>query len=376
MNMRRLIAGQTAALLVCCSQLTWAQSASPESLSDFTSAASACIDAVSPDKLDSGKLAARGWVKSSDERVPFGQVAIYTHVGSTVRVYTSPAPSGYCIVDGYALDFRQFELYQNAIADRLKADYGTTGLTGVTIGKPGADDRRQGFVIGNAVAGYSAAMRPAGLNVRFTVINTKFSGSPEAFQTARPPLSEAEIAENRLKDGAYADYANGAGTAQDLVVMAKSCASALRDDGALPGDGWRKSIHASGTARSMEALKKRDTSALMAGMAHTRQVLYRVGHRGLVTKYFVRGVHNVCEATVYTDPTAIKAIEAQVVVELALGKGKEPSGKAKDFAGEYMVSDLNRTYQWDQSEIAFHQGHGTSMEGPDSGKSSINIFVF
>ena len=66
----------------------------------------------------------------------------------------------------------------------------------------------------------------------------------------------------------------------------------------------------------------------------------------------------------------------RVAQELALGKDKDPSGKAKDFAGEYMITDLTRTYQSDQSEIAFHEGHGTSLEGPDSGKSSISIFVF
>lgn len=376
MSMRRPIAGLTAALLVCWSQLTEAQPASPASPTDFASAASACIEAASPDKLDASKLEARGWVKQSDERAPFGQTAIYTHAGSAVRIYASPTPSGYCIVDGYSQDFSQFELYQNAIADRLKADYRTAGLTDVTIGKPGADDRRQGFVVGNAVAGYSGAMRPGGLNMRFTVINTKFAGSPQVFQTSRPPVSEAEIAENREKDRAYADFANGAGTAQDLVAMANACASALRGDSALPGYGWRKSIHASGTPRSMDALKQRDTNAMIAGMAHSRQVLYRAGHRGLITKYFVRGVHNVCEATVYADPAALEAIKAQAVAELALGEDKSPSGKAKEFAGEYMVADLARTYQWDQSEIAFHQGHGTSLEGPDSGMSSISIFVF
>lgn len=363
-------------LLACWSGAAKAQTARPASPADFATASAACIDAVSPDKLDSIKLEARGWVKLSDERAPIGQTAIYTHAGSAVRIYASPTPSGFCIVDGYGQDFSQFELFQSAVADRLKADFGTAGLTDVTIGKPGADDRRQGFVVGNAVAGYSGTMRSGGLNLRFTVVNTKFAGSPQMFQTSRPPVSEAEIAENRTKDLAYAEYANGAGTSQDLVAMARACANALRGDGALPGDGWRMSIHASGTPRSIDALKKRDTSAMMAGMAHTRKVLYQVGHRGLITKYFVRGVHNVCEATIYADPATIEAIKAQIVAELALSKDKGPSSKAKDFAGEYMVADLTRTYQWEQSEIAVHLGHGTSMEGPNSGKASISIFVF
>jgi hypothetical protein len=375
MNLRAKLSA-LAGLLICCSATAEAQAVRPASPTEFAAASAACIDAVSPDKLDASKLEARGWVKLSDERAPFGQTAIYTHADSTVRIYASPTPSGFCIVDSYGQDFSQFELYQNAVAERLKADYGTAGLTDVTIGKPGADDRRQGFLVGNAVAGYSGAMRAGALNLRFTVVNTKFAGSPQMFQTSRPPVSEAEIAESRAKDRAYAEYANGPGTAPDLLAMARACASALRGDGALPGDGWRKSIHASGTPRSIDALKKRDVNAMMAGMAHTRQVLYQVDHRGVVTKYFVRAVTNVCEATIFVDPAEIDAIKAQIVAALALGKDKSPSGKAKDFAGEYMVTDLTRTYQWNDSEIALHQGFGTSLDGPDSGKTSISIFVF
>ena len=158
--------------------------------------------------------------------------------------------------------------------------------------------------------------------------------------------------------------------------MAKDCAAALRGDGALPGNGWRKSIHASGTPRSVEAMKNRDTNAMMAGMAHTRQLLYFVGRHGLVTKYYVRGVTQVCEATIYVDPAASDAAKAEAMTALGLVKDQGPSGKANDFAGQYLVTDLTRTYQWQQSEIGFHKGYGTSLDGPDSGKTSISIFVF
>ena len=374
--MRRPIATLTGVLLVCWPQLAGAQTASLASPSDFAKAASACIDAVSPIGLDSSKLVARGWVKQSEERAPFGQAAVYTQASSVVRIYASPTPSGYCIVDGYGPDFSQFELYQNAVADRLKADYGTSGVTNVTIGKAGADDRRQGFVVGNAVAGYSGAMRPGGLNLRFNAMNVKFAGSAQMFQTSRPPLSEAEMAENRAKDSAAADFAKEPGTARDLVAMVRDCATALRGEGALPGDGWRKSIHASGSPRAMEALKTHDMKAVMEGMAQTRQVLFRVGRHGLVTKYYVRGVTNVCEATIYVDPLAIEAIKTEATASLALGKDNDPSGKAKNFAGEYMIADLGRTFRWEQSEVGFHKGYGTSLDGPASGKTSISIFVF
>lgn len=376
MNRNRPIAGLTAALLVCWAQVTGAQTVTLASPTDFAVASSACIGAVTPDKLDPTKLEALGWVKQSDDRAPFGPTAIFTRAGSPVRLFVSPSPSGYCIVDGYGQDFGQYETFQSAVADRLKTDYGSSGLTGVTIGKPGDDDRRQGFLIGNAVAGYSGTMRPGGLNLRFTVVNTKFAGSPQVFQTSRPPLSEAELAENRAKDRAAADFAKQPGTAQDLIAMAKDCATALRGDGALPGNGWRKSIHASGTPRSVEAPKSRDTNAMMAGMAHTRQLLYFVGRHGLVTKYYIRGVTNVCEATIYVDPPAAEAIKAEAMAALGLTKGQSPSGKATDFAAQYAVTDLTQTYQWQQSEFGVRKGNGTSLDAPDSTKTSISIFVF
>ncbi len=364
-----------------CTGLCWsagaaAQAPPPISPADFASAAAACIDAVAPDKLDRDKLVARGWVKQSDERVPFGQTATFTHAGSAARIYASPTPSGYCIVDGYAKDFSQFDLYQSAVAERLKADYGKSGQTDVMIGKSGSDDRRQGFVIENAVAGYSGAMRPGGLNLRFTAVNVKFAGSAKTFQTSRPPVSEAEITENRAKDNTASDFAKEAGTAQDLVAMVKNCATALRGNGALPGDSWRMSVHASGSPRGMEALKKGDMNAMMAGMAQTRKILFYVGRHGLVTKYFVRGVTKVCEAMIYADPATMQAIKTEAIATLALGTDKAPSDRAKDFVGEYMVTDLTRTYQWEGSEVGFHKGYGTSLDGPDSGKSSLSIFVF
>ena len=348
-------------------------------LNDFALAAASCIDAVSPDKLDTNKLRAHGWTKTSDERAPFGRTAIFTHPANTFHIYASPDPSGYCMVDGYGLDFSQFEIFQNAVAARLKADYGKNGLTDVAVGKVGSDDRRQGFVIDNAVASYSAAMRSGKLNLRFTTMNVKFAGSTQLFQTSRPPLSDAEIAENRAKDFAALDFAKQPGTTQDLVAMARDCAIALRSDGALQGQGWRKSIHASGSPHAMEALKsakKPNINDIIAGMAHTRQVLYFVGRHGLVTKYYVRGVTSVCEAAIYANPAMIATIKAEAIAALGLGKDDRPSARANDFSREYLVTDLTRTYHWEKSEVGFHNGFGTSLDGPDSGKISLSIFVF
>lgn len=378
---RRAPAAALAGVLGCCSLAALAQT--PAALppvmappADFAAAASACIGAVSPDKLDTAKLEAQGWTKQSDERAPFGATAAYLHAGNAVRIMASPTPSGYCIVDGYAKDFSQFDPFQAAVAARLKADYGTPGLTSVTIGQAGSDDRRQGFMIGNAVAGYSGTMRPGGLNLRFTVVNTKFAGSAQTFQTARPPLSEAEIAENRAKDMAAYDFARQPGTAQDLVAAVRDCATALRGDGALPGNGWRKAVHASGSPRAMEALKKGDRNGMLASMAHTRQSLYFVGRHGMVTKYYVRGVTNVCEARIFAEPAAIEALKAEAVKLLALGKDQDPSAKARDFASEYMFTDLTRTFRWEQSELGLRQGISPSTQGPDAGKAFLSISIF
>lgn len=363
-------------VLGCCSLAAMAQTPSVATSVDFAAAASACISAVSPDKLDTAKLEARGWAKEGGQHAPFGDTSIYTHVGNAARIYANPTPEGYCIVDGYVQDFSQFDSYQAAVADRLTVDFGSSGLSSVTIGQAGSDDRRQGFVIGNAVAGYSGAMRSGGLNLRFTAMNVKFAGSAQTFQTSRPPLSEAEIAENRAKDRAASDFAAQPGTTQDLIAMAKDCATALRSDGALPGNGWRKGIHASGSPRAMEAMKRRDTNGMMAGMAQTRQQLYFVGRHGYVTKYYVRGVTTVCEATIYTDSASLDSTRAEAMTALALGSDDQASSKAIEFAGEYQLSDLSRTFHWNGSEIAIRKGSGTSFDTPDSGKSSLSIYVF
>lgn len=355
-----------------------AQVATPAPPADFAAAAAACIDAASPDKLDTGKLVKRDWVKQGDDRAPFGAVAIFTHSASISRIFASPTPGGYCIVDGYGAQVDQFDVYKAAVAARLTADHGTSGASDVAVGKPGSDDRRQGFVIGNAVAAYSAVLRAGGLNLRFTVMNAKFAGNPQMFQTSRPPLSEAEMAENGAKNLKDLDYARGNASAQDLVANVRACAAALRSNAPLPAeDGWRKSIHASGTPRSVDALKTRDMNAILAGMANTRQLLYRAGgHRGLITKYFVRGVHNVCEATVFVDPANAGVVKAETIAALGLGTDGGASGKAKGFADEYMLADLTRTWKWEQSELALRQGHGTGVDRPDPAKTTISVIVF
>jgi hypothetical protein len=364
-------------LLLCVGTRAYAQSPITATASEFGDAAAACIDAASPDKLDANKLLSRGWKKVGNHKAPLGEVLIFAHANNGARIFSSSSPSGFCIVDGYGQNSVQFDAFRLAVGNRLKADFGMDGQTDVKIGNPGSATRRQGFVIGNAVGALSSEMRQTGFNVRFVTVNVKFAGSPAMFQTSRPPLSEAEIAENRAKDRQDFDYADGMASSQDIVPLVNACATSLRNNAALPSDGgWRKSIHGSGTPRSLDAIKSGDIKAMMAGIAHTRQMLYRVGQRGFVTKYFVRGTHMVCEALIKIDPSQRNAARNQVVSALGLGQPQNPSAQTKEFAAEYALDDLTETYAIGASTVALHSGEGTGFERPDPATATFSVFVF
>jgi hypothetical protein len=374
--MLRLATTAVLASLVVCPHLVKAQSVAFATPTDFAVAAAACMEAVASDKLETDKLTSSGWKKQGVEKIPLGEYSVLQSGAQGVRILAGSSPSSFCFADGYIQSADQFDAVSDLIGKRLKAAYGTTGQTDVASGKPGETKRRQGFLVANAVAGLSLAQRPTGLALRFTAVAKKFSGNPASFQTSRPPLSEAEMAENRAEERAAGEFAKTTGGVQELLAMASDCAAALRGDGALPGDGWQMAMHASGSPRGMEALKKRDANGMMAAMAQTRKVMFKTGRRGLVTKYFVRGVTSVCEATIYVDPALLEVTRTEAASVLALGKDSAPSRKAADFAGEYMVTDLDRTNKWGQSEVAFHQGFGSSLDRPDSGKTSLSIFIF
>jgi hypothetical protein len=371
----RLSLGMAVASMV--PALAVAQPVSPTPPADFAMAAAACLDAVSPDKLDPATLTKRGWTQSGTDKAPFGEMLVFTRAGTQARIVTSTRPTGFCIVDAYGPSNDQFDAYRIAVGERLKADYGQTGQTDVTIGDPGSPARRQGFVIGNGVGGLSSAVRPSGFNLRFTAVNAQYAGSAKTFQTSRPPISDAEMAENRAADRAEFDYANQAGTLADLPSMVNACATALRTDSALPAsDNWRKSTHGSGSPRAVAAIRNGDMKAAMGGMAHSSQQLYRVGKRGFVTKYFVRGAHNVCEAIVRLDQPADAAGRAQLMTALGLGKPQKPDAKMRDFTAEYMIDDLNDAYAMGTSTVALRAGNGTRFEKPNPATPTFSVFVF
>ena len=375
MVLARPLVGALTALLAYAPQSAVAQTGALTTPADFASAAAACVDAVSPDKLDTGKLLARGWTKQGDHKAPFGAATLFAHPKNSARIYASLTPSGYCIVDGCGQNAVQFDNVQAAVGDRLLADYGVSGLSDVKSGVPGSSERRQGFVVGNAVGAFSAVMRKDGFNYRFTTVNTKFAGSPTTFQTARPPLTEAEIAENRAKDMQHFAYASEVAPPESIVPIVNACATALRSNAAFP-EGWRKSTHGSGTPRGVNAIKSRDIKSTMAGMAHSRQLLYREGHRGLVTKYFLRGTHMVCEAIVKIDPAQREQARGQILAALGLGKPQKPSAQVREFAAEYALDDITETFEMGNSTVALRAGSGTSFDKPDPAFATFSIFVF
>lgn len=349
--------------------------AAPVPAADFAAAARACIEAVSPDRLDTGKLVAMGWVREGEERAPFGPVGRYSHGGAASTIYASPHAQGYCIVDGYAKVASDFDTYQSALAARFKADFGLQGTTDVSMGKPGDEDRRQGFVVGHAVAAYSGVARPDGLDLRFTVVNVAGAGSPAVFQKSRPPISDAEIAENRTRSLKARDYAKQSGNAVDLAALTRDCIATMRGDKRLPGDGWQSSIHSIGTPRAKELLARRDYAGMMADMANTRETFYRAGRRGYVTKYYLRGPTIACAATIYADPAVIPAIRAELATLLPLGSEGNASGFVRNFGKTYATA-LERSARVDRSELAVAQGiaRGLDSQGPE--QSGLTIFVF
>jgi hypothetical protein len=375
MMVRRMMAALWA-LFILCPQLALAETVTVTTPADFGLAAAACIDAVSPDKLDADKLSRRGWKKQGNDKAPFGEVSVFQHASNSARILAGLRPSGYCIVDAYSQNANLFEAVQTAIEERLKTEFGMSGLTDVKSGEANSSIRRQGFVIGNAVGGFSTKTRQAGLNLRFTTVNAQFAGSPKAFQTSRPPLSEAEIAENSAEERQHETYAGGLGSPADIVPLVNACATALRTNSGLAGSGWNKSIHASGTPRSVQAIENRDSKAMMAGMAHTRQVLYWEGHRGLVTKYFYRGAHVVCEALIKIDPAQRNLVSGQVVSALGLSKPQKASSQITEFAAEYNLDNMIDAYAMNGSTVVLHAGAGTSLETPDPEKPTFSVFVF
>lgn len=364
------------ALLVFSPQSAVAETVAVTTPADFGLAAAACVNAVSPDKLDADRLAGHGWKKLGNDKAPFGEVSVFQHERIGARILAGLRPTGYCIVDAYVQNANQFEVIQAAIEARMKTDFGTTGLTDVKSGGAGSLVRRQGFVIGNAVGGFSAKMREGGLNLRFTTVNAQFAGSPTVFQTSRPPLSEVEMAENGAERRQHEAYAKGQASPVDIVPLVDACTTALRTNSALAGEGWNKSIHGSGTPRSVQAIKNRDIKAMMAGMAHTRQLLYREGQRGLVTKYFVRGTHVVCEAMVKIDPAQRTSAKEQIVSALGLGKPQKATSQVKEFAAEYALEGMTEIFTRGKSMIALRAGAGTSFDKPDPAVSTFSVFVF
>jgi hypothetical protein len=129
---------------------------------DFGTGAAACTVALAPTKLDETALKKSGWAISSTHSI----ATIYQRDGVGVRLFLSTmiAPSGQCVVDGYATADDQFAAIRDAIRAALTEKYGAPPMMPAPVTPSG-----QGFVVdNNLVLILSAEKRPAGLSIRIT----------------------------------------------------------------------------------------------------------------------------------------------------------------------------------------------------------------
>jgi len=140
-----------------------AQSATaPAPAADFGTGAAACTVALAPAKLDEAALKNSGWAASSTRSI----ATVYQREGVGVRLFLSTmiAPSGQCVVDGYATADDQFAAIRDAIRAALAEKYGAPPMMPAQAVPNG-----QGFVVdNNLVLILSADKRPAGLSIRIT----------------------------------------------------------------------------------------------------------------------------------------------------------------------------------------------------------------
>jgi hypothetical protein len=94
------------------------------------------LDAVSGDKLDTGKIAARGWKKEGIEKTPLGEASVYQLANNSTRIVAHATPSGFCTVDAYGQAPDQFDAFQAAIASELKTEFGQNGITDQKFADP------------------------------------------------------------------------------------------------------------------------------------------------------------------------------------------------------------------------------------------------
>ena len=156
----RLSAGLAGALLLAASPAVAQTTSAPAS--DFAAGAVACTTALTPAKLDESTLKASGWTVSAVR----GPVTIYVHDGIGVRLFltTMMAPTGQCVVDGYATGDDQFRPIRDAIRAALAQKYGASP----EMPKPVAANG-QGFVVDkDLVLVLSMEKRTAGPSIRIT----------------------------------------------------------------------------------------------------------------------------------------------------------------------------------------------------------------
>ena len=125
------------------------------------------------------------------------------------------------------------------------------------------------------------------------------------------------------------------------------------------------------------AMQRRDVQGMMAGMRHSRRLLYRSGHKGFVTRYFSAGEPYACQATIVADAANLDALRRQIVLDLGLGNPGSPDATVTSFADQYLLGDMNEIYRKDGSTFVVHADTTDRLLWhPDTAQPTISIIVF
>lgn len=150
---------------------------------DFGKAAAACSAALGPMSMDASKLEPLGWTATikpaSDE-----SAWMFEQQPGTVRIFlaTMFAPSGQCVVDGYAASEREFGAISKEVEKQVGAALGKKLKNTGSMGGSGSFSRGQGFLADSLMVSISSENRTNGMSIRITMMQIDKSRS--AYETA------------------------------------------------------------------------------------------------------------------------------------------------------------------------------------------------
>jgi len=132
----------------------------------------------------------------------------------------------------------------------------------------------------------------------------------------------------------------------------------------------------SGTPFAVDAMKRKDISSMMAGMAYSRQLYARSGNQARLTRYFAGGTYFACEAALTTSSERAAAMRSVIIASLGLSQQTKPSARVSEFAKQYMVSGLSEAFEKDGTVFVIHYGAETDPAPPASARAALSVLVF